>query len=110
LGLPKPNPPLERPFPPELIGYYTGGVPGDGGVRGGRGRRGGEGNPEWSRRSTLDVKVERPWAGVVRYGPTVPSGYGKNVTVCQGWGTGVFAPLWEGGFDEPESAGLKRPV
>jgi len=34
LGLPKPHPPLERPFPPELIRYLSGGVPGVGGVRG----------------------------------------------------------------------------
>jgi hypothetical protein len=52
LGLPKPNPPLERPFPPELIGYLSEG--------------GGEGNPEWSRRSTLGMKVARPWAGLLR--------------------------------------------
>jgi hypothetical protein len=41
-------------------------VPGDRGVREGRGRRGGEGNPEWSRLTTLGLKVARPWVGVVR--------------------------------------------
>jgi hypothetical protein len=95
LGLPKPNPPLERPFPPELIGYLIGG---------------GEGNPEWSRRSTLGVKGARPRAGLLRRVPTVLKHLTENVTVCQGRGAGVFCAVVGMLFYGPVIAGLKRPA
>jgi hypothetical protein len=98
LGLPKPNPPLERPFPPEFNRVLYWGVPGDGGVRGGRGRRGGEGNPEWSRLTTLGV-MGRSGPGWAYYDefPRCLNTYRENVTVCQGRGAGVFCAVLQRG-------------
>ena len=45
LGLPKPHPPLEPPFPPSSIRIPYWGGAGGWGVRGEGGRRGGAGNP-----------------------------------------------------------------
>jgi hypothetical protein len=56
----------------------------------------------------LDLKVARPWAGLVRIAPTVLNSYGKNVTVCQGRGAGVFCAVVESGFLQAGNCGAKK--
>ena len=68
LGLPKPNPPLERPCPPSSIRYFAGGVPGVWGVRGEGGGGGVRLDPEWSRRSTLDAMEDETRGGLSTIG------------------------------------------
>jgi hypothetical protein len=48
--------------------------------------------------------------GVVRFAPTVFSGYEKKLLSAGGGAPGFFALFYIYGFAMPKNAGLKRPV
>jgi hypothetical protein len=55
-----------------------------------RGKPGGEGEgqympPPFRHRSTMSVKVERPWAGLLHYAPHGVFTVRVNITVCGGY-------------------------